>query len=292
MKRFKDVKENVSLKEYTTLKVGGICKYFVNVADENELIELLKYIKENNLKYIILGNGSNVILDDRYFDGIVIKLDNLNKISFEDNIITVSAGVMLTKLVRLMLDHNLVSLAFLLMVPGTVGASVVGNAGCYNDEIMNYVKSVKVLDKDLKIKTLLKDDIEFGYRYTSLKNNYIVLEVTFESKIGDSIKVLSELQEKNEKRKETQPLDKKSVGSTFKNPKDNSAGKLIDDLGLKGKTIGGAKVSDKHANFIINDNNATFDDIISLIKEVQKEVKDKCDITLELEPVVYKWDEL
>ena len=180
MKRFKDVKENVSLKEYTTLKVGGICKYFVNVADENELIELLKYIKENNLKYIILGNGSNVILDDRYFDGIVIKLDNLNKISFEDNIITASAGVMLTKLVRLMLDHNLVSLAFLLMVPGTVGASVVGNAGCYNDEIMNYVKSVKVLDKDLNIKTLLKDDIEFGYRYTSLKNNYIVeLHVTF-----------------------------------------------------------------------------------------------------------------
>lgn len=290
MDKYGIVLENVSLKNLSTINIGGTAKYLVRPYSYVDLTKLLDYLKENNMKYYILGNASNVLLDDSYFDGVIIKLDEFNTIDIDGNIVTAGAGVMLPKLVNVCLQKELVSLAPFSMIPGTVGGSVVGNAGSYGHEIMEYVKEVKLIDKDNKIKTLTKDNISFGYRYTSLKDNYIVLSVTFICEKGNPIEVLSDIGTRNEKRKDTQPLDKPSVGSIFRNPDDIAAGRLIEELGLKGTKVGGAVVSEKHANFIINDGDATFDDVIKLIDKIKKEAKEKRNIDLVCEPTIVRWN--
>lgn len=292
MENFSDVLYDVSLKEYSTLKVGGVCKYFVRPKNEEELLKLLKYIKDNNLKYYVLGNLSNVILDDSYFDGVIIRFDHFDEIIFENEFVTAGCGVMLPKLVSKSLEKGYVSLANFSMIPGTVGASVVGNAGCFQSEIMQYVDSVRVLTLSGEIKNLEKKDITYAYRFTSLKNNYIVLSVKFKLEKGDVNETINNMKENIAKRKATQPLDKKSVGSIFKNPEGLSAGMLIDSCNLKGYQIGGAKVSEKHANFIVNEDNATFSDVIKLISYVQDKVKKEKNVTLDLEPQVVIWDNL
>lgn len=292
MKEFGEVFENVDLKKYTTLGIGGTAKYLVKPSNEQNLIKLIAYLIANNIKYFILGNGSNVILDDSYFNGVIIKLDNLKDINFEDNEVVVSAGVMMPFFVNVCLQNSLVSLAFASMIPGTVGGCVIGNAGAYDHEVMEYVKWVKVLDKNGEIKIIPKEDISFGYRYTSLKDKYIILSVSFILSKGDPIECLSEIRSRNEKRMNTQPLDKKNVGSIFRNPEGNIAGKLIDDLGLKGYKIGGAQISEKHANFIINDSNASFNDIILLISMIKDKVKEEYNINLVCEPSIIRWEEV
>ena len=292
MKRYGEVLENEDLKKYSTFGIGGTTKYLVKPNDEKSLIDLIKYLKNNNIKYYILGNGSNVIIDDNYFDGVIIKLDNLKSIEVEGNLVTASAGVMMPMLVNVCLQKSLTSLAFASMIPGTVGGCIVGNAGAYGHEVMEYVKEVKVLDREGNIKILNKDNISFGYRYTTLKDKYLVLSVTFILETGDPIKELSEIRERNEKRMATQPLDKKNVGSIFRNPEGTSAGMLIDQLGLKGYQIGGAKISEKHANFIVNENSAKFNDVVSLINFIKDKVKEKYEIDLVTEPVIIKWEEV
>ncbi|MBQ6840582.1 MAG: UDP-N-acetylmuramate dehydrogenase [Bacilli bacterium] len=292
MNQYGEVFENEDLKKYTTLGIGGIAKYLVKPSNEKNLIDLISYLKENNIKYYVLGNGSNVILDDSYFDGVVIRLDNLKEITFDSNTVTAAAGVMLPMLVNVCLQKSFISLAFASMIPGTVGGSVVGNAGAYGHEIMEYVKSVKVLDSEGNIKDIPKNDISFGYRYTSLKDKYLVLSVTFILESGDPQKELLEIRERNEKRITTQPIEKKNVGSIFRNPEGTSSGKLIDELGLKGHQIGGAKVSEKHANFIVNEDNATFNDVVSLIDLIKEKVKEKYDISLVAEPTIVRWKEV
>ncbi|MBE6148841.1 MAG: UDP-N-acetylmuramate dehydrogenase [Firmicutes bacterium] len=292
MKQYGEVIENADLRNYSTLGVGGIVKYLVKPNTENDLCNLIKELRKENIKYIILGNGSNVIIDDTYFDGVVIRLDNLKEITFEDNEVTASCGVMLPMLVNVCLQKSYVSLAFASMIPGTVGGSVVGNAGAYGHEIMEYVKSVKVLDKEGNIITLQRDNISYGYRYTSLKDKYIILSATFILENGDPIKELEEIRERNEKRIATQPIEKKNVGSIFRNPEGTSSGKLIDELGLKGYQVGGAKISEKHANFIVNENNATFEDVINLINLIKDRVKENYDINLVAEPTIIRWEEV
>ena len=290
MDKYGIVLENFNLKDITTLGVGGIARFLVRPYSYVDLASLLDYLDDHDMKYYVLGNASNVILDDNYFDGVIIKLDEFNSIDIDGSIVTAGAGVMLPKLVNVCLQKNLISLAPFSMIPGTIGGSVVGNAGAYGHEIMEYVKEVKVIDKENKIKTIGKDDISFGYRYTSLKDNYIVLSVTFICEKGNPIEVLSDIQARNEKRKDTQPLDKPSVGSIFRNPDGGYAGEIIERLGFKGQKIGGAKVSEKHANFIINDGNATFNDFVELIDKIKKEVKEKENINLVLEPTIVKWE--
>lgn len=292
MKEYGEVLENVNLKDYSTFKVGGIAKYLIKVFDEESLIKLIKYLKTNNLKYFILGNGSNVIFDDSYFDGVIIKLDYFDKITFDGNIVSAESGVKLPFLVQKTLNEGFTSLAFASMIPGTVGGSIVGNAGCYHHELMEYLLDVTVMDHNGKVKTLTKNDISFGYRYTSLKNHYLVLNCRFILEKGDVDQAREELKMQNLKRKETQPLDKFNVGSIFRNPENMAAGKLIEDLGLKGYMIGGAKVSEKHANFIVNEDNATFEDIIKLIDYIKAEVKTNYNIDLVLEPTIVKWNEI
>ena len=290
MNEYGTVKENVSLKDYTTFKIGGICKYLIEVNNKNSLIKLIDYLKNNNLKYYILGNGSNVILDDNYFDGVIIKLNKLNKISINDNFVTAECGVKLGFLNNVCLQNGLVSLSFASLIPGEVGASIKGNAGCYNKELLNYVYSVEVLDNNGNVKNILKSDIKYGYRFTDIEG--LILSATFILEKGDPILTLREMKENNDKRLISQPLDMPSVGSIFKNPKNMSAGKLIDDLGLKGYHINDAYISEKHANFIVNKGNASFDDIIKLIDYIIFKVKEKYGVTLKVEPKIVWWNKL
>lgn len=290
MNEYGTIKENVSLKDYTTFKIGGTCKYLIEVNNKNSLIKLIDYLKNNNLKYYILGNGSNVILDDNYFDGVIIKLNKLNKISINDNFVTAECGVKLGFLNNVCLQNGLVSLSFASLIPGEVGASIKGNAGCYNKELLNYVYSVEVLDNNGNVKNILKRDIKYGYRFTDIEG--LILSATFILEKGDPILTLREMKENNDKRLISQPLDMPSVGSIFKNPENMSAGKLIDDLGLKGYHINDAYVSEKHANFIVNKGSASFDDVIKLIDYIIFKVKEKYGVTLEVEPKIVWWNKL
>lgn len=292
MKEYGEVIENVDLKPYTTFGIGGKCKYLIRPNDINSLSQLIKYLNKYHYKYYILGNGSNVILDDSYFDGVIIKLDKFNNINYNDNLVTVGSGMNLPLFVLDTLDKGFVSLSFAATIPGAVGGSVVGNAGCYGHELMEYVENVELVDYEGNIKVLNKDDFSYSYRDTSLKGKGIITNVTFKIEKGDTKEARNIMNENRKKRFETQPLDKKSVGSIFRNPAPYASGKLIEDAGLKNYKINDARISEKHANFIVNDNNASFNDVINLIKYIQQKIKEKNNIDLVVEPIIVKWNKI
>jgi len=276
--------KNASLKKYNTYRLDARANYLIFPKNVEELINLLKYLKENNMKYLILGGGSNVILARPIYD-IVIKLDRLNKVTINDNIVVAEAGTSLISLSNTCMKEGLLGLAFAGGIPGLVGASTSMNAGAYKEEISDCLKEVKVLTPSLEIKVMTKQELEYSYRDSFLKRNkeYICLETTFVMKKEDHLKIKTLMDDRKRRRIENQPLDKPSAGSVFRNPDGMSAGKLIDDLGLKGYTIGGASISEKHANFIINDGEATYEDIIELIDLIKKKVKKEYNIDLILE---------
>ncbi len=276
--------KNVSLKKYNTYRLDVKTNYLIFPKTLDELINLMKYLKDNNIKYLILGGGSNVILARPVFD-VVIKLERLNKVSINDNIVKAEAGVSLISLANICMKEGLCGLAFAGGIPGLVGASTAMNAGAYKEEISDKLKEVKVLTPELEVITMSKDELEYDYRDSFLKRNkdYICLETTFEMKREDPDKIKNLMDDRKRRRIESQPLDKPSAGSVFRNPEGLSSGKIIEDLGLKGYSIGGASISEKHANFIINDGTATYDDIIELINYIKKKVKKELDIDLILE---------
>lgn len=289
MKQFGIVKENECLKKYNTYGLGGITKYLI-IPYKDKLSDLIKYLRDHSIKYFVIGNGSNIILSDDYFDGAIIKLDKLDKIEINNNECIVGSGVMLNNLVNKTLNMSYTNLAFLMGIPGTVGGTICSNAGAYNENIFSYVKDVTILDENLNIKKIKKDSIEYSYRYTEFRlRNIIILETTLVLEKGNIEETKQKIKENFDKRKKTQPLEYKNAGSVFKNPEGYSAGKLIEEAGLKGKTIGGAKVSEKHANFIVNFNNAKSSDIITLIDLIKKEIKEKYNIVLELEQIIIDW---
>ncbi len=276
--------KNASLKKYNTYRLDVRANYLIFPKDVDELIGLLKYLKNNNINYLILGGGSNVILARPIFD-VVIKLDRLNNISINGNIVKAEAGVSLISLANTCMKEGLLGLAFAGGIPGLVGASTAMNAGAYKEEISDTLVEVKVLTPDLEIITMKKEELEFSYRDSFLKRNkdYICLETTFEMRKEDPSKIKNLMDDRRRRRVESQPLDKPSAGSVFRNPEGLSSGKLIEDIGLKGYTVGGATVSTKHANFIINDGTATYDDIITLIDIIRRKVKKEYNIDLILE---------
>ena len=271
--------KNISLKRYNTYKLDVMCEYLIYPKDIEELLELLKYLKENKIKYLILGNGSNVILAKPSFD-VVIKLDRLNNIDIKDNIVTASSGVSLIKLSNLCMEKGLNGLAFAGGIPGLLGASVAMNAGAYKEDMASIVRDVKVITPRGEIITMKNSELEYSYRDSFLKRNkeYICIEATLELKYENKELIRNKMIDRRDRRISSQPVNMPSAGSVFRNPPNLSAGKLIEDLGLKGYTIGGAQISEKHANFIINKSNATYDDIISLIEYIKKKVKEKYDI--------------
>ena len=287
-----DVVVNAKLSKYTTYRAGGEARLLVHPKNIEKLISLMEIIKRNNLKFFILGNGSNVLFSDRVYEGIIIKLDNFNDIEIRDNIIKVGAGYSLIKLANETAKLGLAGLEFAAGIPGTLGGAAFMNAGAYNQEMKNVIKSVTVLTPDLKIITLTNLEMNFNYRESFLQHNkgYICLEVVLKLKKGNS-KILEEvIKERKLKRKKTQPLEYPSAGSVFRNPEGLFAGKLIEDLDLKGYQIGGAKISEKHANFIINFHDASASDIKQIIDVVKAKVKEKYNINLRVEQRLVNWD--
>lgn len=282
--------KNVSLKKYNTYKIDVSCDYLVYPKSIQELQELLKYLKENNIHYLILGNGSNVILARPNFD-VVIKLDRINNIEIKDNIVIAGAGVSLIKLANICMEKGLNGLAFAGGIPGLLGASTAMNAGAYKEDMSSIVKEIKVLTHNLEIKTMKNSELEYTYRDSFLKRNkdFICVEVTLSLEHEDKEIIKHRMLDRRDRRISSQPVNMPSAGSVFRNPEGLSAGKLIEDLGLKGYTIGGAQVSEKHANFIVNTSNATYDDIISLIEYIKKKIKEKYNIELILEQEIVRW---
>ncbi|MDD4706310.1 MAG: UDP-N-acetylmuramate dehydrogenase [Bacilli bacterium] len=279
--KFSSLKENFNLKNYNTYRIDSICKYFILINDITILKELIKYLKDNKLKYFVIGNGSNIILPS-YYNGVVIKLD-LKKVKYNGNIVEAESSCMLNKLANETALKSLKGLEWASGIPGTIGGATIINAGCYGNELFDSIIKIEIL-KDNKFMTLGKNDIKYSYRYTALKNNnIIVLKVYFQLEKTNKEELLSLIRERTEKRLSTQPLNYSSAGSVFRNPVDDSAGRLIEEAGLKGKIIGGAKISDIHANFIINYNNATNEDIIKLINLIKKTIYQKYQIKLILE---------
>ena len=281
--------KDISLKKYNTYRLDVKCGYLIYPSNTKELIDLLKYLKESNISYFILGGGSNIILAKPYFD-VVIKLDKLNNIEIKDNIVTAEAGVSLIYLANLCMNNNLNGLAFAGGIPGMVGASTAMNAGAYKEDMASIVKEVKVVTPSLEVVTLTNKDLNYSYRNSFLKEHkdYICTEVTLEMSYLDKDKIKETMTSRKKRRIDTQPLDKPSAGSVFRNPEGLSAGKLIEDAGLKGYKIGGAEISTKHANFIVNTGDATYEDILELIDYTKKKIKEIYNIDLILEQEIIR----
>ncbi|MBP5204063.1 UDP-N-acetylmuramate dehydrogenase [bacterium] len=276
--------ENANLKAYNTYRVDSTCQYLVFPEDTSKLQALVTELDNSNYKYKILGNGSNIIFSQKHYKCIFIKTSLLHKISFNENIVTAEAGVLLPVLVQGCIKKNFTGLEFASGIPGTIGGAIIGNAGAYNECIFDYVQDITVIDSNYKIKTLSKEKIEYSYRHTSLKDkNYVILSANLTLKNGDITTSKELIRERTQKRKDTQPLEYPSAGSVFRNPENNFAGKLIEDCGLKGKSIGGAQISEKHANFIINTGNASGEDICELIELIKNTVLKQTGIELVLE---------
>jgi len=275
---------NESLKKHTTYGIGGPADLMIFPKSKQDLIKVIEIINENKIQLTILGSGSNVLVSDNGIRGAVISLKNsLKKIEVDNNILYAECGTMLGKIVKHTVKNNLIGLENLNGVPGTLGGALIMNAGAWGGEISENLIHVEVINSKSEIQKIQKKDLNFSYRQSSFNKDDILLSAKFNLKKADKDIIKENFIEAQSGRKKSQPLNKRSAGSLFKNPKNNSAGKLLDEAGLKGFSIGDAKISEKHANFFINDGDATSKDMLMLIKKAHKEVKDKFNVNLSLE---------
>lgn len=290
MKEYGEVLESVDLKDYNTYRIGGIAKYIVKPFNIENLKKLINYLNKESIKYLVLGKGSNVILPDENYDGAIILLDNLNNININNNLVEVEAGIILSQFINKIIDEELGGLENLFGIPGTLGGAIVSNVGCYGNTISDYLESLTYLENN-EIKTIKKEQCDFDYRNSIFKHdkNKIILSAKF--KLYNSNKnIMRECVKENlTKRKNTQPLEYPNAGSVFRNLETVAAGKLIDDLGLKNYNVNGAYISEKHANFIINKDNAKSKDIVKLIEIIRDLVKQKYEFELILEQEIVKY---
>ncbi len=273
------------LSAHTTFKVGGKCDIMVFPNSAKTMSFLKSKADGLGLKSFIIGNGSNVLFSDKGYRGVIFVLgDDMSKISVEGSTITSFAGATLSKVCRTALDFGLSGLEFAWGIPGTVGGAVYMNAGAFGGEMKDVVKSVTCIDAEGTLVTYGRDVLDFGYRKSRFtESGEIIISAEFELADGDAIQIKNRMDELISRRKARQPLEYPSAGSTFKRPEGTYAGLVIENSGLKGYTVGGAQVSEKHANFVINRNNATAQDIISLIEDVKRMVREKTGYTLECE---------
>ncbi|MBD5520079.1 MAG: UDP-N-acetylmuramate dehydrogenase [Lachnospiraceae bacterium] len=275
------------MSRHTTFRVGGEAECLIQIKEEEELIKLVPYLNQIGQKYFILGNGSNLLVGDKGYRGIVISLGGgMNKIRVDGNRIYVQAGALLSQTAINAREAGLSGMEFAVGIPGSVGGGIVMNAGAYDGEMKQITESVKLMDVEGRILTLDNDTMEFGYRTSIIKNRpFVVLEVVLNLQTGEKEKIQQKMDELMAKRISKQPLNFPSAGSTFKRPEGYFAGKLIMDAGMRGYSIGGARVSDKHCGFIVNTGTATAADIKEVIEEVQERVKERFQVTLEPEVV-------
>lgn len=287
------VEENVSLKKYTTYRVGGMARCVVYPKNVTRLVLLVRILKDSNVKFKVLGRGSNLLFSSKDYDGVLIKLDEFNNIEFfGNNKIRVGAGFSLIKLCLMAAKKSLTGLEFASGIPGSVGGAVFMNAGAYKSDMGYVVETVKVLTPDLKVIILENKEMNFHYRTSFLQKHpdYICLEVVIKLQKGRRESIEEVISERKNRRVITQPLEYPSAGSVFRNPDGLFAGKLIEDLGFKGMIKGGAMISDKHANFIVNYKNAKSEDIKYLIDLCQEKVYEKYNIKLKCEQEFVNWE--
>lgn len=248
---------------------------------------LIKYLKENKINYYFLGNGSNVIFRDEGFDGVIIKTSNLKKMEISENMATVGAGVLMTSFSKALQEKGMSGLEYLYGIPGNVGGGLFMNAGAYGGEISSCVETVDYLDENGDFHTLSKEECEYSYRHSIfMKNKWLIVSAVFRLAHKDKEEMLCFMEDIMQRRRDKQPLDKPSAGSSFKRPEGYFAAALIDECGLKGFTVGGAQVSEKHAGFIVSTGNATCRDIVRLADKVRQIVYDKKGVCLEKEMII------
>lgn len=275
---------NEPLKNHVSFKTGGNAAYFVTPATLEELVCLVKTLKSNNEKYFIMGNGSNILVSDSGFDGVVICIGkNMSEISVSGNEITAMSGALLSKIANVALKNSLSGFEFASGIPGSLGGAVIMNAGAYDGEMKDVVIKTKYLSQDGTVKCAVGDEHGFGYRKSAFSGNDVVLSSVISLKNGNYDEIRSKMDELNSRRREKQPLEYPSAGSTFKRPEGYFAAKLIDDAGLRGYTYGGAMVSEKHCGFVINYDNAASADIYGLMQHIQDVVYNKFGVMLEPE---------
>lgn len=281
--------DNVKLQEpmskHTTFRIGGPADFYLCPHSTKEVQQTVQICKEENLPYFILGNGSNLLVSDKGYRGVIIQLwKNFSDISVKDCCITAKAGALLSKVAAEALEEGLTGMEFASGIPGTIGGAVFMNAGAYGGEMKDIIKEVKVLDDQGEIRVLSNEEMKLGYRTSIVKENgYTVLSAVLQLKKGDVSVIRETMEDLKNRRTSKQPLDMPSAGSTFKRPEGYFAGKLIMDSGLRGFSMGGAQVSEKHCGFVVNKGGATAEDVTALIREVQRRVKEKFGVELETE---------
>lgn len=282
---------NEPMIKHTSFKVGGPADCFLKIRDIDELKTILELIKKYNIPYVVFGNGSNMIVRDKGYRGIVIKID-INKFELieenDEQKLIVGAGNKISEVAQKLLREELSGFEELSGIPGTIGGAIKMNAGAHGKEIKDIIECVTVMKTNGDIEEILNKDLEFEYRSSNIqKNKYIVLEAKFILQKGTSEDIKKKMDEYKKYRIEKQPIEYPSAGSTFKRGDGYITAKLIDDAGLKGYTIGGAKVSEKHAGFVINKGGATAKEILQLIQYIKDTIKEKfgVDIALEVEVI-------
>ncbi len=283
--------ENILLEEpmykHTTFKVGGNVKCFLEITQVDQLKKLVPYLVELGHPYFILGNGSNLLVGDKGYNGFVLHMGKeFSNITSEGQRLTVNAGALLSEIATYAMEKELTGMEFASGIPGTIGGSVVMNAGAYDGEMKQIVECVQVMDQNGNLLEMSNADMEFGYRTSVIKNRpFIVTQVVLNLKNGNRQDIWSKMDELTRRRKEKQPLEFGSAGSTFKRPEGHYAGQLIMNAGLRGYRIGGAQVSEKHCGFLINTGNATAADVMALILDVCEKVKEQSGVSLTPEVV-------
>nr|WP_317361657.1 UDP-N-acetylmuramate dehydrogenase [uncultured Blautia sp.] len=281
--------DNVKLQEpmskHTTFRIGGPADFYLCPHSTKEVQQTVQICKEENLPYFILGNGSNLLVSDKGYRGAIIQLwKNFSDISVKDCCITAKAGALLSKVAAEALEEGLTGMEFASGIPGTIGGAVFMNAGAYGGEMKDIIKEVKVLDDQGEVRVLSNEEMKLGYRTSIVKEKgYTVLSAVLQLKKGDVSVIRETMEDLKNRRTSKQPLDMPSAGSTFKRPEGYFAGKLIMDSGLRGFSVGGAQVSEKHCGFVVNKGGATAEDVTALIREVQRRVKETFGVELETE---------
>lgn len=273
------------MKKHTTFRLGGPADYFLCPSDAGQVAGILHICREEGLPWFVLGNGSNLLVSDAGYRGVVIQIyKNMNQVWIDGEKITAQAGALLSAVSKKAMEAGLSGIEFASGIPGTLGGAAVMNAGAYGGEMKDVLETVKILTPEGEVRTLLAEELELGYRTSIIKEKgYLVLEAVLKLSQGDQEAIRARMEELKVQRVSKQPLEYPSAGSTFKRPEGYFAGKLIQDSGLRGYRVGGAQVSEKHCGFVINTGEASAADVACLIRDVQKQVYEKFGVKLETE---------
>ena len=279
------VKTDERMANHTTFRIGGPADYYVTPKNVGELSAVVQLCRQEQMPYYVVGNGSNLLVSDSGYRGVIIAMtDSLGSCQIDGTRVTAGAGIRLYRLAKKIEEASLTGFEFAAGIPGTLGGALVMNAGAYGSEMKNILTSADVLDRDGRILTLTAEELELGYRHSCIpEKGYLVLSGTFELSHGEPANIRETMEELSRRRREKQPLEYPSAGSTFKRPEGHFAGKLIEEAGLRGFSVGGAQVAEKHCGFVINRDHATASDVRNLCREVAKRVKEHSGVDLEME---------